>query len=175
MSLKHILSILILCGAVSGCSWSNVQEPVQQNYPSTVNTETDLTVQSTPQNEVSKNINTTLLIQVLQRQIGRPYLYGGNTPAGFDCSGLVQYSFAQIGAILPRATQDQMSNLESINKAQIKAGDLVFFQTGKKQYHVAVMTDSHNFIHAPSSGKSVSTSSFSNPYWQKNFIGARRY
>ncbi len=114
-------------------------------------------------------------MQVLQRQIGRPYLYGGNSPTGFDCSGLVQYSFAQIGVDLPRSTVEQMAVLNEIHRDELQTGDLVFFKTGNKQFHVAVMTDEQSFIHAPSSGKTVNASSFANPYWRKTFIKAARY
>lgn len=180
MTVKYYLSIIILSGLLSACSWSNVQTSPQTTprstaNPSTANPNTDISSDINSPFGKGTNVNTTLLMQVLERQIGRPYLYGGNSPNGFDCSGLVQYSFSQIGINLPRSTTEQMSALQTISREQLQKGDLAFFKTGSKQYHVAIMTDSHNFVHAPSSGKSVSTSSFSNTYWQKNFIGARRY
>jgi len=190
LSNKLYLSLLIICCSLSACSWSTINPqtptsstrsvPSQNSIPST-NHNNGPTPHNPSNNSPSVAVtprstnHTELLLQVLQRQIGRPYLYGGNSPSGFDCSGLVQYSFAQVGVNLPRSTQAQMSTLPSIKREQLQAGDLAFFQTGNNQYHVAVMTDSQNFIHAPSSGKSVSTSSFANPYWQQTFIGARRY
>jgi len=168
---------------LSACSWST-PDSVQPTKTTRTTFPTTAT-QPSPNPPEARNADSritsrkgfsqALLLQVLQRQLGRPYLYGGNSPQGFDCSGLVQYSFAQIGIQLPRSTLEQQATLTEVDKNELQAGDLVFFKTGINQYHVAIMLDQNNFIHAPSSGKTVSQASFSNPYWKKNFISAARY
>jgi murein DD-endopeptidase len=106
---------------------------------------------------------------------GKPYRYGGNTPAGFDCSGLVQYSYAQAGARLPRSTEGLWDISRTVSLRAIRAGDLLFFtQAGKRSSHVALYLGSDRFVHAPSSGKNVSVANMTDAYWQRHFEGARR-
>jgi murein DD-endopeptidase len=106
---------------------------------------------------------------------GRPYRYGGNTPEGFDCSGLVQYSYARLGVRLARTTEAQWQNSRAISLTQLHAGDLLFFdQDGKRHSHVGVYLGADQFVHAPSSGKRVSVAHLSDPYWRRHLHGARR-
>jgi cell wall-associated NlpC family hydrolase len=108
-------------------------------------------------------------------QVGRPYRYGGNSPRGFDCSGLVQYSFASAGLRLPRSTEDQRRMGYAITSDRIRRGDLVFFnQEGKRASHVGIYLGNDEFVHSPSSGKIVHVVRFTDPYWRKHFAGARR-
>ena len=106
---------------------------------------------------------------------GKPYRYGGNSPRGFDCSGLVQYSYAQVNLRLPRSTEGLWSSSRAISRNDIRPGDLLFFhQEGKRNSHVAIYVGSGRFVHAPSSGKQVSTASLSDRYWSRHFSAARR-
>jgi len=106
---------------------------------------------------------------------GKPYRTGGSTPRGFDCSGLVQYSYAQASAKLPRSTDGLWSSSRAVSRKEIRAGDLLFFhQEGKRNSHVAIYVGNHRFVHAPSSGKQVSTASLDDKYWNQHFAGARR-
>jgi cell wall-associated NlpC family hydrolase len=106
---------------------------------------------------------------------GKPYHYGGSSPAGFDCSGLVYYSYAQAGVRLPRSTEGLWDISRSVSRRDIRAGDLLFFtQSGKRSSHVALYLGSERFIHAPSSGKKVTVATMSDPYWVRHFEGARR-
>lgn len=106
---------------------------------------------------------------------GKPYRYGGNTPQGFDCSGLIQYSYARAGMKVPRSTEALWAGSRSISSSQIRPGDLLFFhQEGKRNSHVALYVGDDRFVHSPSSGKQVSTASLSDPYWRRNFSAARR-
>lgn len=112
--------------------------------------------------------------QALRMQ-GKPYRYGGNTPNGFDCSGLVQYSFSKAGVRLPRSTEGLWQRSRPIAVGKLQRGDLLFFdQEGKRSSHVAIYLGNDRFIHAPSSGKAVNVANFSDPYWRKHFAGARR-
>jgi murein DD-endopeptidase len=107
--------------------------------------------------------------------VGKPYRYGGSNPAGFDCSGLVLYSYKQAGLALSHNTDKQRTSSRAIKVAELRPGDLLFFhQEGKKYGHVAIYVGKGQFVHAPSSGKSVRTDRLDNPYWKKHLSEARR-
>ena len=108
--------------------------------------------------------------------VGRPYRYGGSNPAtGFDCSGLVQYSYARAGRKLPRSTEDQRVTSERIRVADLRRGDLIFFdQEGKKHGHVGIYVGNGEFVHAPSSGKRVRRDRLDTPYWSRHISEVRR-
>jgi cell wall-associated NlpC family hydrolase len=107
--------------------------------------------------------------------IGRPYRYGGFTPAGFDCSGLVHYSFARTGLRVPRDTPGLRRLGEDLEFERLSRGDLVFFdQEGKKASHVGIYLGDGRFVHAPSTGGRVRIDSIDAPYWRKHFNEARR-
>jgi cell wall-associated NlpC family hydrolase len=107
--------------------------------------------------------------------VGTPYRYGGKTPKGFDCSGLVVYSYALAGKQLPVNVGGQRAASRPVPRKQIRPGDLLFFElTDEGRSHVALYVGGGKFVHAPSRGKVVSTASLSNPYWRRHFAGARR-
>lgn len=107
--------------------------------------------------------------------VGKPYRYGGNTPKGFDCSGLVQYSYARVGVKLPHGTRHLLRVSQPVSRKKLKRGDLVFFtQEGKPSSHVALYLGGNRFVHAPSSGKNVYVAGFNDSYWQRHFTEARR-
>jgi murein DD-endopeptidase len=106
---------------------------------------------------------------------GKPYRYGGYSPQGFDCSGLVHYSYAQAGGALPRNTNGLWVRSRAIDRGEIRPGDLLFFhQDGKRNSHVGIYIGGNRFVHAPSRGKQVSTASLSDPYWRQHFSAAKR-
>ena len=107
--------------------------------------------------------------------VGRPYQYQGDSPEGFDCSGLVRYSYLSAGLDLPHGTDSLMKITVPILARNMRRGDLLFFtQSGKKYSHVGILTSNRRFVHAPSTGKRVREESLDDPYWKKNFLGARR-
>src|SRR3989338_3938794 len=107
--------------------------------------------------------------------VGKPYRYGGNSPQGFDCSGLVQYSYARVGVKLPHGTRSLLQVSQPVSRDKLMRGDLVFFtQEGKKSSHVALYLGGDRFVHSPSSGKNVYVAGFNDPYWQRHFTEARR-
>jgi murein DD-endopeptidase len=110
------------------------------------------------------------------KMIGRPYRFGGATPAGgFDCSGLVQYGYRQAGVALPHNTDQQRSISKPVRLDDLRRGDLLFFnQEGKKFGHVGVYLGRGMFVHAPSSGKAVRSDRLEAPYWKKHLSEARR-
>jgi len=110
------------------------------------------------------------------KMVGKPYKYGGSSPSsGFDCSGLVQYSFRHAGVTLPHNTLQQRSASRLVKVSELRRGDLLFFdQEGKKNSHVGIYLGDGRFVHAPSSGKSVRNDALANPYWKKHLSEVRR-
>ena len=110
-----------------------------------------------------------------QNMIGKPYRYGGNSPTGFDCSGLVQYSYSRAGLPIPRTTKSQRESSAAVGSQSLRAGDLIFFdQEGRKSSHVGIYIGNGRFVHAPSSGKQVRVDTLDTKYWKKHYVGARR-
>ena len=123
----------------------------------------------------SQNSGAEHAAALAAKMVGKPYKYGGASPSGFDCSGLVQYSFRQAGIALPHNTVQQRSATRLVKVAELRRGDLLFFnQEGKKFGHVAIYVGGGKFVHAPSSGKSVKTDRLDSPYWKRHLSEARR-
>jgi len=107
---------------------------------------------------------------------GKPYRYGGHTPQGFDCSGLVYYSFRRAGMDVPRSTETQRNRTRKVPASRLARGDLLFFnQEGKHSSHVGIYLGGNRFVHAPSSGKRVRVDSLADTYWQNHLVDARRF
>ncbi len=99
--------------------------------------------------------------------IGVPYRYGGASPTGFDCSGLVIYSYARAGVSrLPHSAVSLERLARPVSLKDLVPGDLLFFRlSGKKTSHVAIYVGDRAFVHAPSGGKRVERVSFDHVYW----------
>ena len=111
-----------------------------------------------------------------QSMIGRPYKFTGDTPAGFDCSGLVRYSYLTAGMDLPHGTKALMTITRSVGIGSARKGDLLFFlQEGKKYSHVGIYVGGDQFVHAPSTGGRVRKDSIADPYWKKHYLDTRRF
>lgn len=108
--------------------------------------------------------------------VGSPYRYGGETPQGFDCSGLVYYAFRRAGIDVPRTTREQFDRAIPVDPSRLEPGDLLFFKLNRrKTSHVGIYAGDGRFVHAPSSGKEVSYASLDDPYWQRRLKGAGRF
>jgi cell wall-associated NlpC family hydrolase len=106
---------------------------------------------------------------------GTPYRNGGSDPSGFDCSGFVQWVFAQQGLALPREVKDQYRVGSDIDSDDILPGDLVFFETvSNGASHVGIAVGGGEFVHAPSSRGVVRTERYTSSYWAGRWVGARR-
>ena len=113
--------------------------------------------------------------ELAKEMVGKPYRYGGHSPSGFDCSGLVYYSYTHAGIAVPRTTRSQLSAGVPVAEKSLRIGDLVFFdQEGRKFSHVGIYIGNGRFVHAPSSGKHVRIDSLGQRYWRKHFVAARR-
>jgi murein DD-endopeptidase len=115
-------------------------------------------------------------LAIAREMIGAPYRYGGASPGGFDCSGLVYYSFREAGITVPRTSSQQFRQSERVELSGLQPGDLVFFRISRnKPSHVGIYAGSDRFIHAPSGGKQVSYASLNDPYWHSRVTGAGRF
>ena len=113
--------------------------------------------------------------QLATQLVGIPYRYGGDHPdSGFDCSGLVFYTYAQHGISVPRTSQALFKASEKIALEQADEGDLVFFQDQEKLSHVGIYLGRGLFVHAPSSGSTVSVGSLDAPYYQQHLVAVGR-
>lgn len=117
--------------------------------------------------------NASAIIATAKQYIGVPYKFGGTTPKGFDCSGYLQYVFAEHKIKLPRAADDQYKIGRQVNKKSLQSGDLVFFTTYEAGVsHCGIYIGSGQFIHA-SSSKGIRIDKLTDPYWQPRYIGAK--
>jgi cell wall-associated NlpC family hydrolase len=113
--------------------------------------------------------------EIARQMIGTPYRYGGRTPDGFDCSGLVYFSYHQAGISVPRSSKEQLKATTPIDLEEAQPGDLLFFRNWLKVSHVAIYLGDGRFVHAPSTGKQVSVASMDNSYYREHFVRAGRF
>jgi len=116
------------------------------------------------------------VVRVAESQVGAPYRRGGATPRGFDCSGLVVYSFSRAGILgIPRSADDLERASAPVELADLRPGDLLFFRIdGGKTSHVGIYVGERSFVHAPSRGKRVERIGFDHVYWGPRLARAGR-
>ncbi|RUR29012.1 C40 family peptidase [Vreelandella nanhaiensis] len=111
-----------------------------------------------------------LILAHAQQAIGTPYRFGGNTPDGLDCSGLVEMAYRAAGMRVPRTADEQFRALPAADMP--KPGDLLFFGERNKATHVGIYRGNRQMIHAPGSGRAVASVPLDVDYWQQRFLGA---
>lgn len=127
------------------------------------------------QTEVSRSssTNSSKLVSNAMSLIGVPYVFGGTSRSGFDCSGYTQYVFQGSGVSLPRTSYAQYGVGSAVSRDELQPGDLVFFSTyDKGASHVGIYIGGGSFVHASNSG--VRTTSLSDSYYASRYVGARR-
>jgi len=110
------------------------------------------------------------VVSYAKRFLGAPYVYGGSSPRGFDCSGFVRFVYAHFGVTLPHSSYAQFSDGRRVGRGSLHPGDLVFFDSVG---HVGIYVGNGSFIHAPHSGTRVRIERFAGWYGAR-FSGARR-
>ncbi len=113
-------------------------------------------------------------VDIAANYIGVPYIYGGSSPSGFDCSGFTGYVYSQLGVTLPHSSSSQASYGVAVEKTDLMPGDLLFFNTRGGISHVGLYVGNGSFIHAPVPGSSVSYANLHSPYWTRTYVCARR-
>lgn len=117
------------------------------------------------------------IVDMAQEFLGVPYVWGGTSPSGFDCSGLVYYIFGQKGIQLHRTSEEQFRNDgKLISKSELKPGDLVFFDTSGNgsASHVGIYAGNNIMIHAPHTGDVVKYTDITSNYYTSHYLGAKR-
>lgn len=123
---------------------------------------------------ISGSASGSALVAQASKYIGTKYVYGGTSPSGFDCSGLVQYSLRKLGVSIARSSSAQYAYGTPVSKANLQPGDLVFFARGKSISHVAIYAGNGQVIHAPRAGKRVCYQSLASLSGSLNYVGAKR-
>ena len=117
------------------------------------------------------------VIEAARSNMGVRYKFGGISPqTGFDCSGLVCWSYEQVGVSLPRRARDQLMFGLKVDKKELQPGDIVVFKgtNSRSGWHSGIYTGDGKFIHSPSSGKGVKESKLDQAYYTRSFAGASR-
>lgn len=173
-------------GAQFGVSWQAIAAANGMSNPNALEVGQVLTIPASGSTSASIPAASSrgnfghALVDTALSYLGVPYVWSGASPAGFDCSGLVQYVFARNGVNIPRTSWAQYAASHKIAKWQLQPGDLVFFSTdGSGASHVGLYIGSYPalgysqaFVEAPEPGLGVRVSNLNSPYYQSTYYGA---
>lgn len=169
----------ILMGLLLGKLFSNMTSTGSSNAatpPVSINKIAGLPDTSTGAASAQATATGNALITTAKKYMGVPYVWGGTTTDGFDCSGFTQYVMKQNGITIPRTAAEQYATGTPVDKSQLRVGDLVFFTTYKEgASHVGFYMGDGKFIHASSANEQVTISNLGDTYYVEHYIGARRY
>lgn len=193
MYLQKIFVIIMTAGLVSACgvvprssypAGGTVADnnPAETGGSTSSSSATDDTASSEQESPSSNMTNAVLtlndvkasLLQAYRDWQGTPYVLGGTSQKGVDCSQLVSIIFDDYFSMdLPTNTREQLNVGNKIRRAAVRTGDLVFFRTGRKTMHVGIAVNSGEFLHA-STSNGVMISKLGKSYWRNRFLAARR-
>ncbi len=166
-SITAVFSFICVAILFSGCASAPEKPSTTPHENSTSETTSKTYERSSP----LKYSTGHQIVSLAESLIGSPYKYGGASPRGLDCSGLVYYTHQQLDITVPRTTKQQARHRPAKNLASAKPGDILFFRIyGNSVSHVGIYTGNDQFIHAPKSGKYVSYASINEPYWRQRLI-----
>jgi len=116
------------------------------------------------------------VVQIAEQYLGIPYVYGGSTPAGFDCSGFTSYVYKQLGYSLYRSSYQQINNGVPVSKSELQPGDLLLFkrQGASRIHHVGIYVGNGMMIHSPQTGDVIKYTSIVSGYYNNCYYAARR-
>jgi cell wall-associated NlpC family hydrolase len=150
----RLLGIVMIAAIGGGCAGAPVRAPETTAGISTV----------------EGDLRGSIALMALS-MIGVPYRYGGADPRdGFDCSGLVYYAYMRHAQPVPRTSREQYEAADKIPIEQAAAGDLLFFQDQADLSHVGIYLGDGRFVHAPSSGHTVSIAKMDSPYYRQHLV-----
>lgn len=131
---------------------------------------------SSPSSSASASVTGSAIVAEAQKYIGAPYVAGGASPSGFDCSGYVYYVLKNLGLAPARTPAAQMNMGVTVSKGDLQPGDIVYFITASSGIvsHVGIYTGNGQFLHAPNSRSTVSYSDLTTGYWSEHYYSARR-
>ncbi len=162
-SLKTLVPLALVVGLTAGCA----------NAPAL--TAAGPTARVAVEPRIADATVGGAIAEVAMRMVGTPYRYGGADPLdGFDCSGLVHYSYSQAGYRVPRTSRELFRAVRKISLGEADAGDLMFFQDQTKLSHVGIYLGNGRFVHAPASGDNVTVASLDSPYYQQHLVAVGR-
>ncbi len=172
-------SYTVTVGAIMPDSSEVFSMPVDFTYNGaptrSMNYEVNFNQLQNPSNYVASNPNAQKILDTAAKYLGVPYLWGGTTPSGFDCSGFVQYVFRECGYNITRTTYTQWDNDGVyVTRDQFQPGDLVYFGTGGSPSHVGLYVGDGMMIHAPSTGKTIQYTSIDSSYYASRTMGGKR-
>ena len=186
---KAIQSLQIVAPSISQQSWNALQVLIANKIQEIISLMNEVFGENTVDMNFAINVGGSLqgnaqtnpqgesaVVDSARKYLGTPYVWGGTSPSGFDCSGFVQYVLAENGKSVPRTSQEQFAGGQAVDKSNLQAGDLVFYnwQGGTDATHVGIYEGNGKMIHAPHPGDVVKEVDF-NSYGQNAYLGARRY
>lgn len=160
IALTFVISLTLCCTSkpVSNREYSEIQRTSKNNVLS-----------------VTRSNPGYMAASLARKQLGAPYRYGGSSPSGFDCSGLVHYVYGKLGVNLPRKSREMARVGQQVPVHALLPGDLVFFRINRNRVsHVGIYIGNDKFVHATKSGDPVRRDSITNPWWRKRFMVGRR-
>jgi peptidoglycan DL-endopeptidase CwlO len=149
-------------------------EPVPESNPLPVPESDALLPQAAPVEDVIATAPPARyggVVGIAMQYLGVPYVWGGASPSGFDCSGFIMYVYSQVGVSLPHHAASQYSSGSPVSRDALEPGDLVFFNG---LGHAGIYIGGGQFIHAPHTGDVVKISSLSDSWYAATYVGARR-
>lgn len=183
---RAIQSLQIIAPSISEQSWNALQVLIANKIQEIISLMNEVFGENTVDMNFAINVGGSLqgnaqtnpqgdneIINTAKSFLGTPYVWGGTSPSGFDCSGFTQYVLAQNGKSIPRTSQEQFASGQAVDKSNLQAGDLVFYGNGEAT-HVGIYEGNNKIIHSPHTGDVVKESDFST-YWTSAYLGARRY
>lgn len=153
-----LILALVLCGGCAGHAPTHSGD--SGNSPTAINARP-------AQGSARDNV-----VKTARAMVGAPYRYGGHSPRGFDCSGLVWYAYRQAGIRVPRTAAQQFKAAAHKRPETLRRGDLVFFADRRgRVFHVGMYIGRGQFVHAPAAGGKVMVSKLNEPYWKVHLAG----
>lgn len=159
----------IVYAAIAVCLWASV------GYASSAEPDGNEYKTGSVSTESYDSCKGQQIIAMAKQYVGTPYVWGGASPDGFDCSGFVYYLYKQFGIDLPRMADGQASTGTPVNMNDLQPGDLVFFSTYEPgPSHSGIYLGDGYFIHASSGAGEVIITHLLKPYYKERYLGARR-